>query len=236
MVVSGVGESLRQPLSLIGQDPSLTPVNWPPRSGRWEKSRVARTIGKPVCVETPKPVLRVMWDQSMKQGTLWRGLSSTVSTGPLLLSPACLLAACSTTNSQTDRGTQTIRFAPRALAKNLGPSDYYPDASLRAGETGEVILHFHIGSDGIAQAPFVVDEATKAVPRLIEEAQKMLTDTHYESGERYRHEVTASVLFEIIPDCGKLQSTPRIDYHYRLCVPPINLREPSVSLPQNSHS
>jgi hypothetical protein len=118
----------------------------------------------------------------------------------------------------------------------LGPSDYYPDASLRAGETGEVILHFHIGSDGIAQAPFVVDEATKAVPRLIEEAQKMLTDTHNESGERYRHEVTASVLFEIIPDCGKLQSTPRIDYHYRLCVPPINLREPSVSLPQNSHS
>jgi len=135
----------------------------------------------------------------MKQGTLWRGLSSTVSTGPLLLSAACLLAACSTTNSQTDRGTQTIRFAPRALAKNLSPSDYYPDASLRAGETGEVILHFHIGSDGIAQAPFVVDEATKAVPRLIEEAQKMLTDTHYESGERYRHEVTASVLLRSYP-------------------------------------
>jgi outer membrane biosynthesis protein TonB len=147
-----------------------------------------------------------------------------------------LLSACSTTNGQANRGTQAIRFAPRALAKNLSPSEYYPDASIRAGETGEVILHFHIGSDGMAQAPYVVDEATNAVARLIEEAQKMLRDTHYESGERYRHEVTASVLFEIIPDCGKLHSTPRIDYYYRLCVPPINLREPSVSLPQNSHS
>jgi hypothetical protein len=165
-----------------------------------------------------------------------RCAASAVQAGLSLVPAFLLVAACSTTNGQADRGTQTIRFAPRSLAKNLSPSDYYPDASKRAYETGEVILHFHIGSDGIAQAPFVVAEATKAVPRLIEEAQKMLTDTHYESGERYRHEVTASVLFEIIPDCGKLQSTPRIDYHYRLCVPPINLREPSVSLPQNSHS
>jgi hypothetical protein len=93
-----------------------------------------------------------------------------------------------------------------------------------------VILHFHIGSEGISQAPFVVDEATKAVPRLIEEAQKMLRDTHYEGGEHYRHEVTASVLFEIMP-CGKLQQMSGLDYYYRLCVPPMPYVERSVPLP-----
>jgi hypothetical protein len=149
----------------------------------------------------------------------------------LSLVPAfLLLSACSTTNGQANRGTQAIRFAPRALAKNLSPSEYYPDASIRAGETREVILHFHIGSDGMAQAPYVVDEATNAVARLIEEAQKMLRDTHYESGERYRHEVTASVLFEIMP-CGKLQQTSGLDYYYRLCVPPMPYGERTMPLP-----
>jgi hypothetical protein len=172
----------------------------------------------------------------MPIGRARRRVAIAVHVGLSLVPAFLVVAACTTTNRVAGRGAETILFAPRSLGKRLSPSEYYPDGSNRAHETGEVILHFHIGSDGIAQAPFVVDEATKAVPRLIEEAQKMLTDTHYESGERYRHEVTASVLFEIIPDCGKLQSTPRIDYYYRLCVPPINLREPSVSLPQNSHS
>jgi hypothetical protein len=146
--------------------------------------------------------------------------------------PAFLLvAACSTTNGQADRGTQTIRFAPRSLAKNLSPSDYYPDASKRAYETGEVILHFHIGSDGMAQAPFVVDETTKDFPRLIETAQKILNGTRYESGERYRHAVTASVLFELMPDCGKLQSTSGLDYYYRLCVLPL-----VATIPKEGHA
>lgn len=116
-----------------------------------------------------------------------------------------LVAACSTTNGQPDRGAQTIRFAPRSLAKNLSPSEYYPDASRRAHETGEVILHFKIGTDGMAQAPYVVDETTKAVPRLIEEVQKMLRDTHYESGEHYRHAVTAGVwsLCRTVANCSR---------------------------------
>jgi hypothetical protein len=166
----------------------------------------------------------------MKQGTLWRGLTSTVSIGPLLLSATCLLAACTATNNRAERGTGAILFAPRSLEKRLSFSDYYPDASKRAHETGEVILHFHIDSDGIAQAPFVGDETTKDFPRLIEAAQKILMNTHYESGERYRHQVTASVLFELMPDCGKLQSTSGIDYYYRLCVPPL-----VVILPREGH-
>ena len=127
------------------------------------------------------------------------------------------------TNHRADRGTEAIVFAPRSLQKVLRPSDYYPAASIRAGETGEVILHFHIGSDGIAQKPLVVDKPSKDFPRLIEAAQKILNDTRYESRERYRHEVTASVSFEIMPGCGKLQSTPDIDIYYRLCVPPISV-------------
>jgi outer membrane biosynthesis protein TonB len=146
-----------------------------------------------------------------------RRVASLVQAGLSLVLAFLLVAACSTTNGQADRGTQTIRFAPRSLAKNLSPSEYYPDASKRAHETGEVILHFHIGSEGIAQAPFVVDETTKDFPRLVEAAQKILRDTRYESGEHYRHEVTVSVLFELVPDCGKLQPTSSLDYYYRLC-------------------
>jgi Gram-negative bacterial TonB protein C-terminal len=160
-----------------------------------------------------------------------RCAASAVQAGLSLVPAFLLVAACSTTNGQADRGTQTIRFAPRSLAKNLSPSDYYPDASKRAYETGEVILHFHIGSDGMAQAPFVVDETTKDFPRLIETAQKILNGTRYESGERYRHAVTASVLFELMPDCGKLQSTSGLDYYYRLCVLPL-----VATIPKEGHA
>jgi hypothetical protein len=94
-----------------------------------------------------------------------------------------------------------------------------------------VILHFHIGSDGMAQAPFVVDETTKDFPRLMEAAQKILNGTHYESGERYRDAVTASVLFELTPDCGKLQPPSGLDYYYRLCVLPL-----AVTIPKEGHA
>jgi hypothetical protein len=141
-----------------------------------------------------------------------------------------LFAACTTTNNRAERGTEAIVFAPRSLEKRLSPSDYYPDASKRAHETGEVIFHFHIGSDGIAQPPFVADETSKDFPRLIEAAQKILRDTRYEGGESYRHEVTASILFELMLDCGKLQSTSGIDYYYRLCVLPL-----VITIPREGH-
>jgi hypothetical protein len=113
----------------------------------------------------------------------------------------------------------TIHFAPPLVKRwTSPPNDYYPDASRRAHETGEVILHFRIGADGIAQEPLVVDDATSAVPRLIEEAEKLFRSTRYETDERYRHEVTASVLFEIMP-CGKLKATAGLDYYLSLCVP-----------------
>jgi Gram-negative bacterial TonB protein C-terminal len=135
-----------------------------------------------------------------------------------------LLAACTVTNGQADRGTESILYAPRPLKRIMDPSDFYPDASKRATETGEVILHFRIGADGIAEEPFIVDEAHSTAPRLVKAAQQLFYRSRYEVGESYRHEVTASVLFEIMP-CGKLQQTSGLDYYYRLCNPPTRVPE-----------
>lgn len=89
-------------------------------------------------------------------------------------------------------------------------------------------MHFHVGVDGIAHEPFVIDEATRDSPRLMEAAQKLLHDSRYESGEHFRHEVTASVLFEIEP-CGKLKQTQGLDYYVWLCAPPIvSINNPPV--------
>jgi hypothetical protein len=59
-------------------------------------------------------------------------------------------------------------------------------------ETGELIVYFHIGSDGIAQKPFVVEMTTKEFPRLIEATQKILHGTRYESGEHTFCAIAAS--------------------------------------------
>jgi hypothetical protein len=138
----------------------------------------------------------------------------------ILVSALLFVAACTATNGQAHRGTETILYAPRPLGVIQDPTPYYPDASKRRTETGEVILHFRIGADGIAQEPFVVDDASTATPRLIDTAKKLFLRSRYEIGERYRHEVTASVLFEIMP-CGKLQQTSGLDYYYNLCIPPL---------------
>jgi hypothetical protein len=48
------------------------------------------------------------------------------------LVPALLVAACTVTSGQADRGTETILYAPRPLNRIVDPSDFYPDASKRA--------------------------------------------------------------------------------------------------------
>jgi hypothetical protein len=139
-----------------------------------------------------------------------------------LMTAVLLVAACTVTNGHADRGTETVLYAPRPLKLIQDPTPFYPDASKRAHETGEVS---RIGADGIAQDPFVVDEAhSTGAPRLIKAAHQLFQRSRYEAGERYRHEVTASVLFEIMP-CGKLQPTSGLDYYYRLCNPPIPVPE-----------
>jgi hypothetical protein len=130
-------------------------------------------------------------------------------------------AVCSAGRWRADADTPTIHFAPPQLNpwKESMALACYPDASMRAKERGEVILHFKIGADGIAQEPFVLDEATTGARRLIEAAEKLFHRTHYAVGDHYRHEVTASVLFEIMP-CGALKATLGLDYYLSLCIPP----------------
>ncbi len=132
---------------------------------------------------------------------------------PVLL----FLGACAVS---PDRGSKDIRYAPPPRKVMNDATAWYPDASKRARETGEVILHFHIGADGIAEEPFVVDDASTATPRLIDAAKNMFLRSRYEIGERYRHEVAASVLFEFMP-CGEIHQAPGLDYYYTLCIPPI---------------
>jgi hypothetical protein len=105
---------------------------------------------------------------------------------------ALLVAACGVTHGQIDRGTDTALYAPRPLQRIADPRDFYPDASKRAHETGEVVLRFRIGNDGIAGGPFVVDEAHSTAPRLVRAAEQLF----------------------------KLQQTSGLDYYCRLCNPP----------------
>lgn len=140
---------------------------------------------------------------------------------------ALSLAACAITGGGSTKAAAPILFAPRttSLVRPLG--DFYPDASLRAREVGQVVLHFHIGDDGWAKEPFEVDvAATEATARLIYAAQKMFRATRYEAGERFRHDVTGSVVFEIMP-CGKIVPLARLDYYYHLCNPRWK-REPNI--------
>jgi hypothetical protein len=55
------------------------------------------------------------------------------------------VAACTITNGHAGRGTESILYAPRPLKMQQDPTPYYPDASKRAKETGELILHFGLG-------------------------------------------------------------------------------------------
>src|SRR5271156_6369952 len=139
----------------------------------------------------------------------------------LFLITVChLVTACATINRRSER-PNSIRFAPRPLRVIQDPTPYYPDASKRAKETGEVILHFHIGAGGLVQGPFDVDIAHSiAAPRLIFAAKQLFQGSRYEVGEQYRHDVTASVLFELMP-CGKIKQASGFDYYYHLCNPPI---------------
>jgi hypothetical protein len=148
-----------------------------------------------------------------------RRIVSTIQWGSGLVL-ALLVAACTVTGGHSEKGTDTILYAPRLLQRIADPSDFYPDASKRAHETGEVVLHFRIGADGMAKDPFVVDEAHSTAPRLVKAAEQLLQLGRFETGEGFRRNVTGSVLFEIMP-CGKLPQTSGLDYYYRLCNLPI---------------
>jgi hypothetical protein len=73
-----------------------------------------------------------------------------------------------------------------------------------------------------ASAPSTAANFAKSFLRrkVIKAAKQLFQRSRYEIGERYRHEVTASVLFEIMP-CGKLKQESGLDYYYNLCISPL---------------
>src|ERR1700735_3285064 len=60
----------------------------------------------------------------------------------------------------------------RYLTGNL--NEYYPDASKRAHETGEVVVEFTVAADGAVQHITVNEQRSARLPRLFDAATKML--------------------------------------------------------------
>lgn len=109
-------------------------------------------------------------------------------------------------------------------------SEYYPQASLRLGEVGRVVLHFSVNADGKAVEPFTVDagQSIDAVERLVVTASDYLKESRFISRAPYRGILTASFVFEFAP-CGTLEHSLTYDYTINLCrerAPPPNVQIP----------
>ena len=109
-------------------------------------------------------------------------------------------------------------IAPRMLPPARDASEYYPQASLRLGEAGRVVLHFSVSADGKAVEPFTVDagESINAVERLVVTASDYLRESRFISRAPYRGILTASFVFELAP-CGTLEHSLTYDYTINLC-------------------
>jgi hypothetical protein len=115
--------------------------------------------------------------------------------------------------------------APRMVAPE-NVSAYYPNASVRLGEAGIVVLHFSLGPDGKAREPishdepFIVDPGSSQDSRaslcLIEGAEKYLRNAKFDARGIHKRRLTASFVFEVKP-CGTLTHSRIHDYAISLC-------------------
>jgi TonB family protein len=97
--------------------------------------------------------------------------------------------------------------------------DYYPDASRRARETGEIIVELSLAPDGKVQTVAVDDQRSAPFPRLAEGAQKVVHGMKFLVGDSYKKLLTMSIVFDISP-CGKVIHSPGADYDINICVDP----------------
>jgi hypothetical protein len=97
---------------------------------------------------------------------------------------------------------------------------YYPDFSRRNWETGEVILHLTVASNGVVQLPAfgaLMSEQTSAPPPLlVNAAMKLVKGAQFPVGDTYRSSLTMSIVFELTP-CGRLPHSSGVDYGLNLC-------------------
>jgi TonB family protein len=106
----------------------------------------------------------------------------------------------------------------RYLTGNL--NEYYPDASKRAHETGEVIVNFTVAANGVVNNITVNEHASAPFPRLLNAATKIVQGLKLAVGDKYKTSLTMSIVFEIAP-CGIVSHSSGPDYYTFLCVDPI---------------
>lgn len=155
---------------------------------------------------------------------------------PILL--IYLLAACGFRAANDGRAPESGASAgsvapplPEAY-KSSSLLDFYPDASKRAHESGEVIVNFTVGPNGIAGEPIAVDEQKSVpVPRLRTAARQIVTGMRLPLGDQYKKTLTASIVFEISA-CGNVHHAKGADYNLNLCLRPT--RDPNLSQAQGT--
>jgi TonB family protein len=99
-------------------------------------------------------------------------------------------------------------------------NEYYPDASRRAHDTGEVVVNFAVAPDGAVQHITVNEQRSVPFPRLFKAATQIVQGLKLAVGDKYKTQLTMSIVFEIAP-CGNVAHSPGPDYFTFLCIDPI---------------
>jgi TonB family protein len=111
--------------------------------------------------------------------------------------------------------------------------EYYPDASRRAHETGEVIVDFAVASDGKAENVTVNEQKSAPFPRLFKAATQIVQGLKLAVGDKHKTSFSMSIVFEIAP-CGNVAHSPGPDYYTFLCIDPIR-RPGDFAIPEFVH-
>lgn len=106
----------------------------------------------------------------------------------------------------------------RYLTGNL--NEYYPDASRRAHDTGEVIVDFAVAANGAVNSIAVNERRSVQLPRLFKAATQIVQGLKLAAGDNYKISLSMSIVFEISP-CGNVPHSSGPDYFTFLCVDPI---------------
>jgi TonB family protein len=98
--------------------------------------------------------------------------------------------------------------------------EYYPDASKRAHETGEVIVDFSVATNGVVDHIAVNEHTSAPFPRLHKAATQIVQGLNLAVGDNYKTSLSMSIVFEIAP-CGNVPHSSGPDYYTVLCSDPV---------------
>jgi Gram-negative bacterial TonB protein C-terminal len=153
---------------------------------------------------------------------LWPSTNMNRASLVIVLLFLLLAAGCASTDMP---GQSTAR--DQAPPISMLPPDtanlnyYYPDASRRAKEVGQVIARLTIGANGIAEEPIDIDtERSSSYPRLLDATRKIFRRKQFAIGDGYSRTVAASVVFEIEP-CGNIPHAKDVNFYFDVCIPPL---------------